>query len=70
MKYVMNDIIASVEEKCAKQWMRGVGKDAEFADKTEGWYATFKSCPASIYLGTEKPVLSAGDRVRITLERV
>jgi hypothetical protein len=62
----------SVEQKVAKKWIGGIGKDAKFAENTDGWYAVFKSCPASIYLGTKEPgpALRAGDRVRITLERV
>lgn len=69
MRYVMHDVIVKVEQKISKKWLRGVGKDAEYADKTEGWYATFKSCPASMYLGVEEPSLRAGDRVKITLEQ-
>jgi hypothetical protein len=69
-KFVMLDTVKLVEEKIAKQWLRGVGPEAKFADNSEGWYATFSSCPASMYLGASKPGLRAGDRVRLTMEKV
>jgi hypothetical protein len=65
----MHDVVESVHQKVARKWLGGIGKDAKFANNSEGWYATFKSCPASIYLGTKEPELQVGDRVRITLER-
>jgi hypothetical protein len=69
-KFVMLDKVARVEEKFAKQWVSGTGQDAVFRSDSAGWYATFTACPASMYLGTMEPGLKAGDRVRITMERV
>ncbi len=69
MKYVMRDTIIKVEERVAKKWVRGSGNDAVFEDNSEGWYAVFRSCPASMHLGTDEPELKAGDRVRLTLEK-
>jgi hypothetical protein len=69
-KFVMLDVVARIEEKIARQWVSGTGQDAVFRDASEGWWAIFRSCPASMYLGTTKPGLRAGNRVRITLEKV
>lgn len=71
-KFVMLGTVHTVAEKIARQWVRGVGKDAEFVDKSDGWYATLDSWPASvtIFLGATKPGLKSGDNVRLTLEKV
>ena len=69
-KYVAMDRVARVEEKVAKRWVSGSGEHAVFADDTQGWWLTFESCPASMYLGAEEPHLKAGDRVRLTVERL
>ena len=69
-KFVMVDRIAKVEEKIARRWMHGSGNDAVFEQDSHGWWAVFESCPASMYLGTTKPALAAGDSVRIILEKV
>lgn len=70
MKYVMEDVVKEVKEKVARKWIRGSGNDAVFEDDSEGWYAVFRSCPASVHLGPELPDLKAGDRVRLTLEKM
>jgi hypothetical protein len=69
-KFVMLDVVRRVEERFARQHVRGSGEHAVFAKNSEGWYAVFESCPASIYLGSSEPELAAGDRVRLTVERV
>jgi hypothetical protein len=63
------DRIRKIENKITSQWLSGVGKDAKFAVNSIGWYAIFESCPASIYLGEEKPALKMGDKVRLTVEK-
>lgn len=69
-KFIMLDTVKKVEERIARQWLSGTGNDAKFKDNSEGWYASFASCPAGIYLGTVEPSLKAGDKVRLTLEKV
>lgn len=69
IKFVMIDRIKRVEHKIVKKWLRGSGDKAEFEDESQGYWATFESCPASIYLGASEPRLADGDRVRLTLER-
>ncbi len=69
-KFVMVDRVKKIDHKVAKRWLRGTGKDAEFAEDSAGYWAAFESCPASIYLGSAAPGLKAGDAVRLTLEKV
>lgn len=69
-KFVMLDTVRKVEERIVQRWVSGTGKEAKFAQDSEGWYAVLGAGPGSIYLGTTEPGLKAGDRVRLTLERV
>lgn len=69
-KYAVTDVIKSVEHKFVKQWLRGTGNDAVFKEQSIGYYVVFTSCPASMYLGDSEPSLRAGDRVRLTIEKV
>jgi hypothetical protein len=66
----MLDTIKKIEERLTRRWRGGVGPEAVFTEDSTGWYAIFESCPASIYVGSTAPGLKAGDRVRLTLERV
>lgn len=67
----MSGTVAKVIERTGKQWLGGVGKDATFADTSEGWIVQLKEWPtAAIELGLEKPGFAEGDRVRLTLERL
>ena len=68
-KYVTSDVVQRVEHRIARRWVRGLGRDAEFDDDSLGWWVVFQSC-ASMYLGREKPGLVAGDRVRVTVEKM
>ena len=62
--------VRTVEERVAKRWLRGAGNAAEFAEDSQGWYATFAEWPGSAYLGNENPGLGVGDKIKITLEKV
>ncbi len=68
-KFTIHDTIRSVKLKMARQWLRGVGKDAEFQENTAGWYITLDGS-LSLYIGEEEPKLRAGDRVKVTVEKV
>lgn len=69
-RYVMFDKIKKIEESVAKKWVSGLGEHAMFRNESEGFYAVFESCPASVFLGTDAPELEAGNRVRLTLEKI
>lgn len=36
----------------------------------DGWYVRFEGSQERMKMGTEKPVLEQGDKVRITIEKV
>lgn len=69
-KFVMVDRVRKIDHKVAKRWVSGTGDKAVFEEGSDGYWAVFESCPASIYLGTAPPKLAAGDAVRLTLEKV
>lgn len=69
-RYTFSGVVAKVEERAAKRWVRGVGKDAEFAEDSEGWYVVLDSWPAALHFGKHRPDISSGDRVKITVEAV
>lgn len=68
-RIVCHATVKSVENRIARQWVRGFGADAVFERKSEGWYVGIANWPASIFFGREQPRLQAGDRVRITVEK-
>lgn len=70
MRIVSYVTVVSVQERIARRWVRGAGKDAEFVEDSEGFYAKFAEWPASIYLGQTNPGIEVGDRVKFSLEKV
>ena len=51
----------------------GVGFDGgkvSFARRSIGWYVNFEHSHEALFLGHEKPSLEAGDRIKITFERL
>jgi hypothetical protein len=69
IRIVCRATIRAVEHRLARQWKRGLGKDAEFSENSEGWYAMLNEFPGSVFLGDEDVDWRAGDRLRITVER-
>ena len=69
-KFVYNRTLRTVEERHVREHVSGHGPNAVTRDKSIGWYATFVEEPSAVYLGTTETGLSAGDRVKLTLERV
>ena len=70
MKFVSYVAVRSVEEHVRRQWIRGVGKDAVFADVSDGWFIGLHGSSAAIYVGHEKPPFKASEKIRITMETV
>jgi hypothetical protein len=69
MRLVSYETVKSVEQRTRQVWCGGVGKEAKFAFKSEGWWVCFASCPGSMYVGHAEPELKAGDKIKITLEK-
>lgn len=69
MRYVMTGTVARIVQRVAKDWRGGVGKDAMFDEVCEGWSVQLEEWPtAALDLGRERPELTEGQRVRLTLE--
>lgn len=69
-KFVYIRTIKKIENRTAKRWLSGVGPDTKFAEDSVGWYALFVEDPTALYLGMGEPGLAAGDRVRLTAEKI
>ena len=70
IKLVYNRTIKRVEERVAKRWISGVGKDAVFENDSQGFYALFVEDPVALYLGSTAMEWKTGDRIRLTAEKV
>lgn len=62
--------VKTVEERFEKKHVKGVGPDAEFKDVSLGWFIVMEGWPSALGLGSEKPVISSGDMVELTIARM
>jgi hypothetical protein len=62
-------VVISVEEKFHKNYVRGVGKNAEFRDVGIGWFVRLSNSYESLCVGEGEPDLSPGDIVLVTIEK-
>ena len=70
-KIVWHGTVTKVEERIARKWVRGTGKDAEFVPDSQGWYVTFREWPgAAAFVGHEQPDIATGDKVKMSMEVV
>ena len=58
--------VTGVEERTKKVWLRGIGKEAEFQDRSEGWWLVCNK-EFSIWVGWSRPEFTVGDRVKFTI---
>ncbi len=70
MRYILTDRVSRVDHRFVNQWTGGVGEDATFRKDSAGYYVVLDEGLAAIYVGEDEPTLAAGDRVRLTLEKV
>jgi hypothetical protein len=70
MRLISYEMVKSVEQRTRQEWCGGVGKEAKFCFVSEGWWVCFASCPGSMYVGHAEPELKAGDKIKISLEKV
>lgn len=59
--------VRAVVESTTAEYVSGYGKDAVFRNVSLGWWIHFDG-NWSMCVGAEKPKISAGDTVRITIE--
>jgi hypothetical protein len=70
INYVVFATVKAVHEGTEVVGVGFQGGKASFARKSIGWFVNFEHSHEALFLGNEKPVLSAGDRVKITFERL
>jgi|HubBroStandDraft_4_1064222.scaffolds.fasta_scaffold21077_2 hypothetical protein len=69
VNYVVFATVKAVHEGTEVVGVGFQGGKASFARRSI-WFVNFEHSHEALFLGNEKPVLSAGDRVKITFERL
>jgi hypothetical protein len=70
MRWVTHTRVLSVRKEMRKIYLSGFGEEAKFREQSLGWYMHLEGSYESLHLGFEKPEIHAGDRVKITVEKV
>ena len=70
INYVVFATVKAVHEGTEVVGVGFAGGRAQFARRSVGWYVNFEHSHEALFLGHEKPVLEAGDRIKITFERL
>lgn len=66
--YVFSSTVASVSERTRKEYVFGSGKEAVFRDEPLGWFVALEGSHEALWVGTERPDLRPGDRVKISIQ--
>lgn len=69
-RYTIPTRAVDVFEKTDRVYASGLGDKANFVEVSRGWFVLLEGSWEALYLGPEKPGLVAGDKVKITLEKV
>lgn len=70
MIYRFQTTVVKIAERFERRWVDGRGKDAEFENISRGWFITLEGSHESLGVGAEKPPLSPGDKVQVSLQRI
>ena len=62
--------IVKIEKRIASEWISGVGDNAKFREIDRGYFMTLEGSHESIHIGFDDPMFKAGERIKITFERV
>lgn len=68
MRYAIDDVAASVEERQERVYRSGYGPEAVFDARSLGWFVVLQNTKLAINVGAEPPDIRQGDFVRLTLE--
>jgi hypothetical protein len=68
IRYVFVDRVQRVEEKRLTVGAKLVDGQAKLFTESAGWYVTFGNL--SFYVGQLEPAFKAGDKVRVTIEKL
>jgi len=69
-RWAFVETVDYTEEKFLHNLLSGTGKKAQFEDFSLGWYIRFQGSNESFFISETKPNLHAGDRIRVTLEKL
>jgi hypothetical protein len=69
MNITFRATVIDVREKFHKNYVRGVGKEAEFVDVSLGWFLRLTSSFESIFVGHEKPDIEPDDAVYVSIRK-
>jgi hypothetical protein len=67
--YVIHTRVLKISEKKTQEYVSGYGKDAVFHTASLGWFLLAEGFGEAICLGPNKPNLSEGDKIKITIRR-
>jgi hypothetical protein len=67
--YVIRTRVLKISEKKTQEYVSGYGKDAVFRTVSLGWFLLAEGFGEAICLGPDKPNLSEGDKIKITIRR-
>jgi hypothetical protein len=67
--YVIHTRVLKISEKKTQEYVSGYGKDAVFRTVSLGWFLLAEGFGEAICLGPNKPNLSEGDKIKITIMR-
>jgi hypothetical protein len=68
--YIFHETVDYIEEKFLHVCVSGHGPTAKFKDIPIGWYLRLVGSNESFFISHEEPALHAGDKVKITIEKV
>lgn len=69
VKYVVYTNVVRIEERKARDYVKGFGGNAEFLERSLGWFMFLAGSYEAIYIGPTKPDFKFNDRIKITFER-
>lgn len=62
--------VIKIEKRITHVWVTGIGENAVFRENDHGYYMTLEGSHESIHVGFTNPSLKAGDKIKITFEKV
>lgn len=61
--------VTKLGEHFTKEWLKGSGAEAEFTERSLGWFAMFEGSFEMLYFGETKPEFDTGNKVKITFTK-
>lgn len=68
--FIIHTTVDYISEKFHEKHISGFGKDAKFKSVSDGWFIRLTGTNESFFISETEPDWKAGDKVKITLEKV